>query len=43
MAQPDNANGVPHSSGSNRFATKKTLAITLVVIAFALVAIWVPW
>ncbi len=35
--------GVPHSSGRNRFATKRSLAIAAVVIAFLLIAIWVPW
>lgn len=35
--------GVPTSSGKNRFATNRTMVVLIVVVAFLLVAIWVPW
>lgn len=37
------AGGVPHSPERNTGATKRTVAITLIVVAFILVAVWVPW
>jgi len=43
MTQPSKPDGVPHSSATNRFATKRSIAIAGVVIAFLMVAIWVPW
>lgn len=35
--------GVPHSSARNTAATQRSIAIAAVVIAFLMVAIWVPW
>lgn len=43
MNPPSRPDGVPHSSGRNRSATQRSIAIAAVVIAFLLVAIWVPW
>ena len=43
MPRSNPPGAVPHSSGRNRFATKRTLTITLVVIGFLLVALMVPW
>jgi hypothetical protein len=43
MTQPKSTRGVPHSSGRNTAATKKTIALSVVVIAFLLIAMWVPW
>ncbi len=43
MDRSDNAGGVPHSSGHNKFATKRTLTLTLIVVGFVLVAMMVPW
>lgn len=43
MAGNHSSGKVPHSAGTNRFATKRTLAVGIVVIAFVLVAMWVPW
>ena len=35
--------GVPHSSGRNRFATQRSLAVMILLISILLVVIWVPW
>jgi hypothetical protein len=43
MTRSSDPGGVPHSSGRNRFATKKTLTLILVVVGFLLVAVMVPW
>ncbi len=43
MPRPNNPGAVPHSSSRNRFATKKTLTLTLIVVGFVLVALMVPW
>lgn len=34
---------VPTSSQRNRFATKRTLIVAGMVLAFLLLAIWTPW
>lgn len=34
---------VPHSSGRNRFATQRSLAVMILLISILLVVIWVPW
>ena len=34
---------VPHSSGRNRFATQRSLAVMILIISILLVVIWVPW
>jgi hypothetical protein len=43
MEEPDKTRSVPHSSGRNRFATKRTLALLAIVVVFLLVAVMVPW
>jgi hypothetical protein len=43
MAQPKSTRGVPHSSSRDTVATKRTIALSVVVIALLLLAIWVPW
>ena len=44
MSKPDSDPGaVPHSSGPNRFATKRTVFLFLVILAFIFAARSVPW
>ena len=43
MDRSDKADGVPHSSGRNKLATKRTLTLVLIVVGFVLVAMMVPW
>lgn len=44
MSTPNAPHGsVPTSSGKNRFATNRTMMVVMVVVAFLMVAIWVPW
>ncbi|WP_312303024.1 hypothetical protein [Pulveribacter sp.] len=44
MTDPKKASHpVPASSGRNRFATHRTLILAAIVVAFLLLAIWVPW
>lgn len=33
---------VPTSSGRNRFATNRTMVVVIAVVAFLMIAIWVP-
>ncbi len=34
---------VPTSTSKNRVATNRTMIVVIVVVAFLMVAIWVPW
>lgn len=34
---------VPHSSGQNRFATQRTIVVTVLIVGVLLLAIWIPW
>ncbi|WP_326542427.1 hypothetical protein [Pseudorhodoferax sp.] len=44
MNTPKNPPGaVPTSSSRNRYATKRTLTVGAVVVAFLLFAVFVPW
>jgi hypothetical protein len=45
MSQPRSPSSgqVPHSSGRNRFATGRTVAVLGVIVGFLLIAIMVPW
>lgn len=40
---PPSSGQVPHSSGRNRVATGRTVAVIAVVVGFLLIAIMVPW
>lgn len=44
MSKPDSDPGaVPHSSGRNRYATKRTVFLFLLILAFLFAAMFVPW
>lgn len=44
MNAPKNSPGaVPTSSGRNRYATKRTLTVGAVIVAFLVFAVFVPW
>lgn len=44
MATPNGTpSGVPTSSGKNRYATNRTMMVAMVVLAFLMVAVLVPW